>query len=110
SAAVSTVIATRAAGVFTTAYSYSRLPKPPSLPEEDGMPDNVQRFATRRQHERSSAMPRSTSSHSSTWPRATSAVYPGARVARGGANYIVIRRVGVQVLRPTPFQSTLQTL
>jgi hypothetical protein len=53
---------------------------------------NVQRFATRRQHERLSAMHRHTSSTSFTCPRAISAVYSGAREAREGANRIVICR------------------
>jgi hypothetical protein len=36
-------------------------------------------------HERSSAMPRPTSSHSSTYPRGIGAVYPGARRRRAEA-------------------------
>jgi hypothetical protein len=52
---------------------------------------NVQRFATRRQHERSSAMLRSNVINSVTFLHSLGAVYTGAREARGGANRIVIR-------------------
>ena len=52
---------------------------------------NVQRLATRRQHERPLAMPRLLLKSARPFVRGISAVYPGAREARGGANRIVIR-------------------